>query len=247
MKKAISWRDYDIFKDRKELFGATFHRHGGSSGGAFTSLNVSNSVGDHPQYVKSNREKIRKASGMWELVFLKQVHGDRIIEITKDNFGEAFVADGMFTMEKGLGLAIAHADCQAALFYDPVKGAIAAVHAGWRGQMQNIYAKTVAFFKERSGSRPSDILVSISPSLGPDHAYFPNYREEFPEEYWSYKKENDHFDLWQLSRMQLVVAGVREKNIEIAGICTFCNSNDYYSFRKEKLTGRNATVIGLAL
>ena len=245
--RKVQFLEYGLIASEEKAFGATFSRQGGISTGAYASLNVSSFVGDHPACVKSNREKVRVASKMEKVIYLRQVHGNTIIEINKENQDQIFEADALFTMEKKIGLAITHADCQAALFFDPNKMAIAAVHAGWRGQMQNIYARMVSYFKTRVNSNSADIRVCISPSLGPDYAEFTNYQNEIPSEYWDYRRNNNHFDLWQLAKSQLVIAGVREKNIHIAKLCTYSHAKDYYSFRREKLTGRNATLIGLIL
>jgi polyphenol oxidase len=243
----LEWLDYDLLSDHPDIAGKTFLRHGGMSKVPFDSLNVSDSVGDHPDAVKVNREKIRGFLQLPQLVFAKQMHGTNLHEVTKENAKKSAEADILFTMEKEIGIGMTHADCQAAIFYDPQHKALAVVHAGWKGLVQNIYKKTVQFFLDRCKTKPENLLVTISPSLGPEHAEFKNYKREFPESLWRYQKEPFHFDLWQMALDQLRESNVQEKNVEVAGICTFCEKKDYFSHRRDKESGRNATVAALLL
>ena len=135
-----------------------------------------------------------------------------------------------------------HADCQAAIFYDPVHHALANVHSGWRGNVKNIYQTTILKMASVFGTKPQDLLVGISPSLGPQHAEFKNYKVEFPEHFWSFQVCPEYFDLWAIARHQLEEAGVLPYHIEIAGICTYANKEDCYSYRRDKVTGRHATL-----
>ena len=140
---------------------------------------------------------------------------------------------------------IKHADCQAAIFYDPVHHAVSCVHAGWRGNVQNIYAHAIAFMAGKFHSQPADILVCISPSLGPHFSEFKNYKTEFPESFWPFQIRPNYFNLWEISRTQLQECGILPHHIEIASICTYANEQDFFSYRRDKVTGRNATVVAL--
>lgn len=245
-KNKIQWLEYDLFEDHPILNARTYLRHGGVSEKHFLSLNVSDRVGDHPDNVKMNRDIIKKSlPNEPKLVFANQIHTDVVTLVTKDNFNKQFDCDALVTKEKNIALVITHADCQAALFFDPEYQVIAAVHAGWRGLTLNIYQKTIDFMKANFNSRPQNISVVMSPCLCEKHSEFKNYKKEFPKEFWSYQKEKFHFDLKQIGLDQLKKAGVENKNIEIADDCTFCNANDYYSHRRDKDTGRNATLICL--
>ncbi|EKE08239.1 MAG: hypothetical protein ACD_17C00269G0001 [uncultured bacterium] len=138
-----------------------------------------------------------------------------------------------------------HADCQAAIFYDPVHEAIAVIHAGWRGLVQNIYARTLEAMQREIGTQPQNLIVCIAPSLGPDHAEYKNYKQDFPQEFWDFQKEPNYFNFWDLSRFQLSSLGILDKNIEIVETCTACHLKDYFSYRREKDTGRHGTVVAL--
>lgn len=244
-KRKVGWLEYDIFESCPFVIQRTFMRHGGTSEKSFASLNLADNIGDHPDNVKLNREIVRKSMGVSNIAFANQVHGLNIFEVTGKNFADNPGADALFTVEQDIVLAITHADCQAALIFDPKSGAIAALHAGWRGLFGGIYQAVVAYFEKRVKSNPSDLLVSISPSLGPDHAEFKNYKKEIPEKFWDYQVKPFYFNLWDIAKFQLAEAGVKEKNIELSEICTYCSEEDYYSHRRDKLTGRNATCIAL--
>ncbi|MBT8350952.1 MAG: laccase domain-containing protein, partial [Deltaproteobacteria bacterium] len=81
--------------------------------------------------------------------------------------------------------------------------------------------------------------------LGPCCAEFVNYQNEIPEKLWTYKNDSNYFDFWALSSKQLCDAGVLKENIYSSEICTRCNTDLFYSFRGEGITGRFAAVIGL--
>ncbi len=240
---SFEWLEFELFQEFKQLRQGVFLRHGGISEGPYASLNTGDNVEDDPSHVRLNREKIRKHLGCKTLLSGKQVHGDRIIEVQKVTGVEC---DGLVTQAKGLGLAVMHADCQVALFYDPVHQAIGSIHAGWRGNVLNIYEKAVGKMHKEFGSKPADLLVGISPSLGPCCGEFINYEKELPQPFWAYQVKPYYFDLWEISRSQLLKAGILPAHLEIARICTCCNPTDFYSFRRDKPTGRHATVICLS-
>jgi polyphenol oxidase len=244
-KRKIEWIEYDILEDHPILDIRTFLRHGGVSEKKFSSLNVSDKIGDHLDNVKMNRELIREILKTPKLVFANQTHSDMVLLVTKENADKSFNCDALVTNEKNIALAITHADCQALMLFDPEYKVIAAVHAGWRGLCLNIYQKTVSFMVNNFNTRPSNIIACMSPSLCLKHSEFKNYKKEFPKELWSYQKDRFHFDLRQIGVDQLMSAGIKNKNIELANDCSFCNEKDFYSHRREKETGRNCTVICL--
>lgn len=244
-KRKPEWLEFDLLEPYPHVVHGVFLRHGGVSEGHFNSLNLSAEQGDQQDHVKVNREIILKSLQLPKILYAHQTHGMHIHRVTAKNEEKIPSADALFTTEKNLGLAVTHADCQAAIFYDPVHEAIAIAHAGWKGTAQNLYARVVEALHRDVGSQPHQLLVCISPSLGPDHAEFKNYKQEIPQEYWSFQVKPTYFDFWAVARKQLNGAGVLEKNIEISEICTFCNQDDYYSHRREKLTGRHATIVAL--
>lgn len=151
----------------------------------------------------------------------------------------------MITDISGKVLAIQLADCQGILLHDPQARVVANIHSGWRGSVGNIISVCVAAMQSEFGCRPEHIFAGISPSLGPCCAEFIHYRTEIPEIYWQFKDASDYFDFWKISQHQLINSGLLPQHIEIANICTKCNSHLFYSFRKKKNTGRFLSVIGL--
>jgi YfiH family protein len=239
----LKWLEYDIFKRYNEIVNATFSRKGGVSEGKFATLNLSDRVGDNPVHVKRNRELVKEQCRVKVIVFGNQVHGFNIVEITSDNKDIIHEADGFITKEPNLALAILHADCQAAIFYDPVHEVIAAAHAGWQGMAHNIYATMVHRLKQDFKTNPKQLLIAISPSLGPENSEFRNYKKEFPIDFQRFLVKPNYFNLWEVGKYQLLKAGIEEKNVEIAHICNYMNKDEYFSHRRDKETGRNATLI----
>lgn len=244
-KEQIEWLEYDLLEKFPHVLHGTFSRHGGNSAGHFSTLNVGEGTPDSSDAVKCNRELVRKAVGIAKIIFPHQTHGVNVARVTSKNIDQVVQADALYTTEKNVGLGIAHADCQAAIFYDPVHEAIGVAHCGWRGSAQNIYARLVDTLKRELGTQPHNLIVCVSPSLGPDHAEFKNYKHELPKDFWAFQTKPAYFDFWKISQAQLAKCGVLEKNIEFAKVCTFCHTEDYFSYRAEKNTGRNATVVAL--
>jgi len=229
------------------LIGGFFSRDGGVSHDPFAALNVSYGVGDAPELVQRNRELIKQALGLKTLVSARQIHGDGVLVITDplDQDQEYDGCDALVTNQVGLGIMIQQADCQAVVLFDPEKMVVANVHAGWRGSVANILARTVERMQEAFGCEPSRIKAAISPSLGPCCAEFVNFHLELPAAFHPYQATANHFDFWAITTMQLQTAGLDPEKITPAGICTRCN-HDYFSYRRAARTGRCATVAALA-
>ncbi|MCH9631186.1 MAG: Polyphenol oxidase [Chlamydiia bacterium] len=249
-KNQLEWLEFELLKEFSEITHGVFLRKGGVSCAPFTSLNVGGAVGDDPKSVLENRKRIMKALHLKKLVIGLQKHEDKVLEVDPyivEGLQSILPAssDGIFTRKRNLGLCVFHADCQAALFYDPKKRVIANIHSGWRGNRQNIYEKAVFALKKTYDVDPKDLRVCVSPSLGPKVSEFINYKSEWPASFHKYKLEKDHFDLWKMSYDQLRKLGVKNDHIEIAKICTYENQEDFFSYRRDGGSGRNATVIVL--
>lgn len=240
-QNGLAWLTFDLFSEFPRLTHGVFLRHGGVSEGEFTSLNFGLSQGDLPENVRENRMRALQALGLLESIHLYQNHTNRVVEAaTTIQEGDALISQ-----ERHLGLMILHADCQAAIFYDPFHHALGVAHAGWRGSVGNIYQETIRAMRSRYGSRSENLLVGISPSLGPFAAEFQNYRTELPEAFWPYQVKPTYFDFWEISRQQLLACGVLAHHIEIAGVCTLSNPEDFFSYRRVKASGRHATIAAL--
>ncbi|CAN5414179.1 peptidoglycan editing factor PgeF [soil metagenome] len=242
-KDGVRWLEFELFQPFPELVHGVFLKHGGCSSGVFDSLNFGRNNGDPDENVSKNIAKARDVLNLHKFAYSNQVHGSEVIYAKSEGFIGA--GDAITTHLPNLGLLIKHADCQATLFYDPVKKVIANVHAGWRGNVLNIYSKTVKFMAEHHKSNPEDLRVGISPSLGPQDAQFINYKTELPEHFWKYQVSPLYFDLWEIGRQQLIEAGVPENNIQVAGICTYANPHDYFSYRRARISGRHGTFLAM--
>lgn len=257
-KNKLFVHDFKRLKEFKEVCHGIFSRRNGCSLNSYSSLNMGDNVLDEEESVRENIKRGASFFGLKKIAVLHQVHGKEVVHVKGDSFiGLDFSldhsmekpletnrlekADAMITDQKGMGLLIRHADCQAGLFYDPKKKIIAAAHSGWRGNCLNIYKEVV----REMGSNPKDVICVISPSLGPNYAEFIHYKKELPESFWRYQVKENYFDFWKIAEDQLLSIGLIPKNIEIARICTYTHSEDYYSYRREKVTGRNGAMIGL--
>lgn len=249
-KKNLEWFEFDLLKNFSEITHGVFSRKGGVSNFPSGSLNVGGSVGDDPKNVLENRKRIKEALDFQKLVIGKQQHEDQVLEVDpyiREDWQSILPdsSDGIFTKKSNVGLCVFHADCQAALMFDPKKRVIANIHCGWRGNKKNIYEKAVYILKNACGVDPKDLLVCISPSLGPSFSEFIHYKKEWPISFHKYKNEKNYFDLWQMSYDQLKKIGIKNDHIEIAKICSFEEEENFFSYRRDRNSGRNATVIGL--
>ncbi len=240
----IEWLQFPTLLRFPEIEHAVFPSKGGYSKAPYSSLNCSLSVGDEKENVYKNRAIVQSVVGAKSLYFPQQVHGINIQKIEQDTTCLEGDADALITQDKGKALAILHADCQAALFYDPSTQVIAAVHAGWRGLIQSIYTKVLDKLEKEMCVKRGNLQVAIAPSLGPCCAQFLHYKEELPETMWDFQRKDNYFDLWAFSRFVLEESGIPEENIEISSICTKCHT-DFFSYRRNKITGRNSSVIML--
>jgi polyphenol oxidase len=228
------------------ILHAVFTRRGGISPEPWSSLNVGLLVGDRPENVLENRQRIKQVLAVRRLISCRQVHGKgvRVIDRLPAGDWEAEDCDALVTAIPDIALLIQQADCQAVLLHDPVRRAVGIAHSGWRGSIADIIAATINAMIATFGTRPQELLAGIGPSLGPCCAQFVNFRRELPLPFHAYQVRPDYFDFWAISRDQLLAAGMARENIEIARVCTAC-SPDFYSYRREGTTGRFAAVIGL--
>ena len=184
------------------------------------------------------------------LKFQKQVHADEIRIV--DKFTKAFhyyeqtENDGMITNDNDVVLCVTIADCCAILIYDSVNHAIAALHSGWKGTMQNIAAKGIKLLSEKYSSRPEDLKVYLSPAAsGKSYEVGYDVAKYFPDSTTKISKEKYLFDNRKQIRFQLIDLGVKEKNIEISDVCTISDLN-YHSHRRDgDKAGRMCAFIGL--
>lgn len=246
----LQWLQFDLLSDIPRIRHSVFLRHGGYSEGPYASLNVGQQIGDDPSLVHANvaliEKTLRSEIPEWDkLVWGWGCHGKHIEEVDHSSPQTILECDGLITNIPRMTLMMKHADCQIALIYDPINHAIGNIHAGWRGSALNIYGEAIAKMQGQFGSDPANLLVCISPSLGPDESEFIHYRHELPEDFWQFQIRPAFFDFWAITEHQLQASGILPHHIEIARLSTYSNPHDYFSYRRDKITGRHATCITL--
>ena len=231
------------------FFHGVFMRSASDSFGNPEEFNLGLGCGTPEDRVQQNRQRMLDTFGKGLVgVYARQVHGTQVGIWNSHTALQSTIrlnGDALVTARISGALVIQTADCQSVIVIDPVRRVVANIHSGWRGSVGNIIGRTIAAMADEFACRPRDLVCGIGPSLGPCCAEFVNYRQEIPLVYWGYRLADDHFDFWRISRDQLAAAGVPEKNISTAGICTKCNRHVFFSYRGEQQTGRFAAVVGL--
>ncbi|MCW5724177.1 MAG: peptidoglycan editing factor PgeF [Maricaulaceae bacterium] len=233
-------------------------REGGVSEGPYESLNLTLSRGDDAARVAKNRERVRKALGLQALVFARQVHGRTVLRVDSapENGAGAGEGDALITDRPGLGLVAQTADCTPVLLFDPVRPAVAAVHSGWRGAVQDIAGETVRAMRSAYGSDPQRLFAAIGPAVSKaNYRVGPEVLEEFArvfsglDEGLTGPRDAEGgavLDVSEAVRRQLVSAGLRPGNIERIPLCTFADQR-FFSSRRARggPFGGQGGVIGL--
>lgn len=263
--QGITWLDTTVFKTSDLVLHAFSTKLGGVSPFPYRGLNMGFYTNDIEANVIENRKRfIRRFNLKAEQVAsLKQVHSDKIVKIGKHFMGNDFLTkgncfyegDALITGEKKIALYVGYADCVPILFLDPKREVIAAVHAGWRGTVSNIGKKTVEKMVLQYGSEPKDILAAIGPSIGPQsfevgEEVIKKIKERscaYTELLLPTRKGHAYLDLWRANEWQLLSAGLKKENIDIARFCTYKRSDLFFSHRKSLLgnTGRMGAFIML--
>jgi purine-nucleoside/S-methyl-5'-thioadenosine phosphorylase / adenosine deaminase len=201
-------------------------------------------------------EKVAAALGVapGRLLRLRQVHGAHVITTSGPTVENALhdgwpEADAAISNDPSIGLAIRVADCVPLLLADRRTGAVAAVHAGWRGTAAGAALAAVAALTRTYGAHPPDLTAAIGPSIGPCcYIVAPELLEKFtghPEaSAWFAGDQPLHLDLWRATRDQLMRAGLARENIHACELCTATHVELFCSFRMEgDAVGRMAGVI----
>jgi YfiH family protein len=236
--------------------GAFTTRLGGVSQGPYASLNVGSGVGDAPHNVLENKRRMADAfgTGLASLVEAEQVHSNAVAVVGRHAAGSAVPAvDAVVTAARGIWLAIYTADCVPVLMLDPDAPAIAAIHAGWRGTASEIVPETLHRMRAAFGTRPSRCLIALGPAIGgccyEVDAPVAKAMEQRP--WWPFAARPTgpgiwHLDLREAIRRQLEAAGVASDAMEISPECTKCRPDLFFSYRRDRVTGRMAACIRLS-
>ncbi|MCL2805450.1 MAG: peptidoglycan editing factor PgeF [Treponema sp.] len=240
-------------------------RKGGVSPAPFASMNLGYNRGDDDTNVDENFRRICEAASLSKenIVMSKQKHGTNILKIDEiravpGNFASGSLevpdnTDGLITNRSNIALVTFYADCVPLLFCDPVKRVIANSHAGWRGCVDNMAAKTVNKMTEDYGCAPKNILVGIGPCISCDkYEVDEDVASQFQIAFGEcvFPAENKpgkfHVDLREVCKLSLIRAKIPLENIEISHWCTFDNEELFFSHRRDRaLRGSLAAFIEL--
>lgn len=244
-------------------------RQGGASKAPYDSLNCAFHVGDAPEDVLHNRKALAEALGftLEDWTCGEQTHGADIAVVKESDRGRgrldrisAYQAtDGLLTNVPGVLLTSFYADCVPLYFYDPVCSVVGLAHAGWKGTVAQIAATMVSRMTTVYGSRPQDIRAAIGPSIGEccyevddyvmDHVH--RLEKEFSKLEETYRKSDTDgskymLNLKELNQRIMIKAGILPTHIECTSLCTSCNTDLFFSYRKENgITGRMTSWIGI--
>lgn len=253
------WPEWDA---RVRAFFST--RKGGFSRGAYAGLNLGFRAGDDPVEVNANWALALAAEGLdgRTLVLPRMVHGDAAVDA--DAFAaelevagvpeEAMVrlepegADAVFSRSRKRVLAVTMADCLTALIFDPGRGTVAAVHAGWRGTRARILEKTLATLSGSGKIDPAATLVAFGPCLRPESLEVgAEVAAQLPEAFLRREGARHFFDMPACNRAQALEAGIPPGNLRDMGGDTLSDADAYFSYRRDgAASGRLAAVIALA-
>ena len=207
-------------------------RTGGVSTPPYASLNIAYHVGDDPEAVRRNREIVAQKTGLQAIQYANQVHGKEVLVIER-LIDPAPECDGFVTDRPGIGLAIMSADCYGVLLYDP-KGIIGAVHAGRAGATLGIVTEAI---KKMRSLGAQTISAVISPGI---HRCCYEVSQELAKTYPPKYIQGRHLDIKALLYDQLRAENV--ESITDYAVCTACDRR-YYSYRRDGVTGRFASII----
>lgn len=238
-------------------------RLGGVSPLPAQALNLGYFAGDSPANVTENRRRFLAVLGEAKdrLHTLRQVHGDTVhhLDTVSETETEPREGDAWIGQTAQRWAAVYTADCQAVLLGCPRTGAFAAVHAGWRGTLAGIVAKTVVQLQQTYGVRPEDLHVALGPAASPAHYEVGEdvveaFRQAFPSEAAAWFQQPSpagklHLDIPEANRWQLIEAGVRPDRIYASGWCTMARTDLFFSYRRERHrgpVGRLIATIGRA-
>lgn len=220
-------------------------RDGGVSAPPYDRLNLGGAVGDDPASVAENWRRLERATGL-RFARVRQVHGARVVRAAAP-CDPAEEADAVLSTAEGVAACVSVADCVPVLLADPETGAVAAVHAGWRGTLARAAAEGVRALAE-VGAPPARLLAAVGPSIGPccyevSDDLAAQFRAALGEAVVR-AGPRPSLDLWAANAAVLAAAGVRPDRIEVLGRCTACERDRFFSHRRDAgRTGRQMAFI----
>jgi YfiH family protein len=242
----------DNLESLKWLEHAFTTRIGGVSTGNYHSLNLFGRE-EESKNAYENRKKLADTLGFnpEKLVRGQQVHGKRVQVVTGNSPNPVPETDALVTNVPDIPLMLLYADCLPVLIADRKNKAVGVVHAGWKGTAQSILTETLAVMSENYNSRKEDFLIAIGAGIGKCCFEIGEEVKEklslvsFSDQAFEGRDGKIFADLAEINKSQALNFGVPEENIAYNdGLCTFCNQDLFYSYRRDKqVTGRHGAVI----
>lgn len=215
-------------------------RQGGYSTGRYGEFNINRYCGDSDEAIRRNREALCSLLGITDdhLLMPHQVHKAEIAVIGEQLDIDLEGYDALMTNVEDVCIGVSTADCIPVLLYDPRQRAVCAVHAGWRGTVMRIVEQSIARMTEVYGTNPADLIAQIGPGIHlesfevGDEVYQAFEDAGFDMNSISKKYEKWHIDLPECNRLQLISAGVPESQVSVSPVCTYMQSDTYFSARR---------------
>lgn len=189
------------------------------------------------------------------LVCAKQVHGSRVRYVQETDAAKGALSydnaiadtDALITDKKNMPLSIFTADCLSVFLYDSVSHSVGIVHAGWRSSKENITVRTIRLMEDKFATRPEDLYAGFGPAMrNCCYEVGAEFKDLFNYEYLSERGKSYYLDLPAINKTQLLISGVKDKNIFDSRICTACQDTEFFSYRKEGVgCGRIMSVMML--
>lgn len=238
-----------IFQPFVSLIAAESTRHGGVSPVPYAELNLGKSTGDLLENVLENRRIFCESLGIhWEdIAFSFQVHGNEVL--VANQAGQYQGYDAIITNQPNVFVAVSIADCTPILIYDAKNQAVAAIHAGWRGTVSGIVAKSLQLMYANFGTQASNCFAYVGTCI--DECSFEvgnEVAEHFADTFKRFDaaKQKYFVDLKAANQAQLLEFGIPADQIGVSPYSTIQHYEDYFSHRLQKgVTGRMMAVIGL--
>ena len=227
----------------KQVIAVSTTRQGGVSQGGFYSWNLASHVHDEISSVKLNRQRLQQELGLKnDPAWLEQTHSTRVINLDQDQDRDG---DAATTTQPGVVAVVLTADCLPVLFTNTTGTEVAAAHAGWRGLANGILEHTLQSMQ----SQPEQLMAWMGPAIGPNQFevgaevrdVFVNFSADAANCFIPNRPGHFLADLYELARLRLQLAGVG--HVWGGEYCTYSQPERFFSYRREKITGRQASLI----
>lgn len=236
--------------ERRGFLAAFTERTGGHSEPPYRSLNLGLRTGDQVERVRSNRRRLVAALELPPFAVARQIHGAEVVHVGADRAGAGFAdrsdavgrADILATSERSVPLAVLSADCLPIALASAAERLVVAVHAGWRGLARGALQRAVGLFR-----KPPGVAAALGPAIGPCHYEVgPEVVEAVDAAapggaVWRRRASERFLDLAGTTARSLAALGIVE--IEHADLCTACQSERFFSHRRDGVTGRQGMVV----